>query len=103
MNCCTTNVVYKLTCRKFLDFVYIGETGRRFTDRFLEHRGYINQKVLTHPVGKHFNEKGHSIADLVPIAIEEVLPKGDALLRKRRESLRISRYDSVMSGANTRN
>ena len=102
INCCTTNVVYKIACRKCRDFVYIGETGRRFTDRFLQHRGYVNQKT-DHPVGRHFNMKGHTIADMIPIAIEEVLPKGDDLLRKRRESLWITRYDRVESGANTRN
>ena len=106
IDCCTTNVVYKLTCEKdrksCRDFVYIGETGRRFTDRIAEHRGYIYQKILTHPVGKHFNEPGHTVADLLPIAIEEVMPKDDVLLLKRRESLWISNYNSVLSGANSR-
>ena len=102
IDCCTTNVVYKISCRKCRDFVYIGETGRRFTDRFQEHRGYVSQKK-DHPVGNHFNQKGHTIADMIPMAIEEVLPKGDRLLRERRESLWISRYDSVESGANRRN
>ena len=67
-----------------------------------EHRGYISQKIMTHPVGRHFNQKGHSIADLVCVAIEEVLPKDDALLIKRRESYWIKSYNSVISGANSR-
>ena len=51
LTCTTTNVVYKLTCKKCRDFTYIGETGRRFCDRMQEHRGYISQKIMTHPVG----------------------------------------------------
>ena len=102
INCQTDNVIYKLSCRKCPNFVYIGETCRRFCDRLAEHRGYISQKKLHHPVGFHFNQKGHNVTDLLPIAIERVLPKGDSILRKKRESLWINRYDAVTFGANTR-
>ena len=36
------------------------------------------------------------------VAIEKVLPLGDNELRERRESLWITRYDSIAFGANTR-
>ena len=100
INCQTKNVVYKLSCRKCQDFVYIGETRRRFCDRVQEHRGYITQKKLNHPVGSHFNERGHSVADLQPLAIERVLPRDDHLLRRRRERLWINKYDAIDFGAN---
>ena len=105
IDCNTENLVYKLQCRKCPEFSYIGETRRRFRDRVQEHRGYISQKKLQHPVGQHFNQPGHSknpVADLLPIGIERVLPKGDDLRRKRRETFWIQKYDNIKFGANTR-
>ena len=102
LNCHSSNVIYKLSCKKCA-FVYIGETSRKFSERLAEHRGYIKKKDLQKPAGKHFNQKGHSIADLVGIAIEKVMPVGDNQLRKCRESLWINNYGSVSYGANSRN
>ena len=70
-----------------------------------EHRGYITQKKIQHPVGAHFNEPGHPgdpVAYLVPIAIERVLPKGNDILIKKRESYWINQYHSTRFGANIR-
>ena len=69
IDCVTTNVVYKLSCLKCDNFTYIGETSRRFCDRVAEHMGYISQKKLNHPVGKHFNLQGHQKTDLLPMTI----------------------------------
>ena len=102
ISCKTKNVIYKLSCRICPSFVYIGETSRRFCDRFAEHRGYVSQKKLDKPIGEHFNREGHKITDLVPLPIERVLPLTDNFLRKRREKLWIYRYDSASHGANTR-
>ena len=85
MTCLTTNVVYKIECRKCADFVYIGETGRRFCDRAADHRSYANTKNLATPVGRHFSQPGHDDTDMIPYAIEEVIPKNDPMLRKQRE------------------
>ena len=104
INCQTTNVIYKLTCRRCPDFVYIGETKRRFCDRVQEHRGAITQKKLDHPIGAHFNQIGqrHGVTDMVPCAIERVLPRDDTALRKRREKLWINKYDATTVGGNRR-
>ena len=102
INCQTENVVYRLRCKKCPDFVYIGETKRRFCDRIQDHRSAIRQKRLDHPIGSHFNKAGHSVTDLIPLAIERVLPRNDTALRKRREKLWINRYDSTTFGSNTR-
>ena len=102
LDCNSEDVVYKLRCRKCPPWLYIGETGRRFRDRMQDHRGYITQKKLDHPVGAHFNLPGHSVSDLLPVAIERVLPKGNDLLRKRREKYWINKYDSITFGANTK-
>ena len=48
------------------------------------------------------NNPGHSEADMIVIAIEQVLPKEDPLLRKTRESYWINQYQSVDHGANLR-
>ena len=90
------------TVSLLIDTLYIGETQRRFCDRLQDHRGYITQKKLDHPIGNHFNRKGHKVTDLLPIPFERVLPKGDSLLRKRREKFWINQYDAVTFGANSR-
>ena len=93
LNCNSTNVVYNIGCRKCKDFVYVGETSRKFHIRVAEHKGYVTSKKMTHPVGRHFNSKNHTYADMLPIAIEQVLPRGDTMLRRRRVRLWIVRYD----------
>ena len=102
LDCQTKNVINKITCAKpRCKFVYVGETSRKFCERLTDHRGYIKNKKLHTPVGHHFNQKGHKIDDLQALAIEKVQPVDD-LLRKRRESLWISRLDSISFGANSR-
>ena len=101
VNCTTANVVYKIACKKCPKWVYIGETGQRFCDRFTAHRGYVNRKEMDKPTGFHFNTKGHTILDMNPIIIEEVRPDNDPNLRLIRESYWITLYQSVEFGANT--
>ena len=99
LNCNSTNVIYKLVCKKDPEWVYIGETKRRFRDRVQEHIRSIKNKVGD--VGAHFNPRGHSTADLMVVAIEKVNhrnPKKRDGMRKVRESLWISRYDAVQFG-----
>ena len=103
LNCESRNVIYKIGCKKCKHFVYIGETERRFCDRLTDHRGYVNRKVLNHPVGGHFNKEGHDITDMIPIPIVKVYPENDDLLRRRREKLWIQGYDAVsFEGGNSR-
>ena len=104
INCVTSNVIYKLSCKRCPSFVYIGETKRRLCERIQEHRGAITQKKMDHPVGAHFNQVGlrHSVTDLIPLAIERVVPKHDTALRKRREHFWINNYMATSLGANRR-
>ena len=102
MNCKTSGVVYRITCKKCPEFVYIGERGRTIKQRFYEHRRDAKNKDLTKPCGNHFSRPGHSDSDMIVIAIEQVLPKQDSLLRKTRETLWINNYQSIEHGANLR-
>ena len=102
VTCTTTNVIYRITCKKprCKNFVYIGQTKRRFCDRFSDHRGYVSQRKLDQVCGEHFNKPGHSQLDMLPVILEEVTPKNDDFLRLRREELWIRRYQSIEFGAN---
>ena len=102
INCKTSGVVYRITCKKCPKFVYIGETGRPIRKRFYEHHRDVQIKDLKKPCGEHFNKPGHSESDMVIVVIEQVLPKQDTLLRKRRETFWINQYQSVDYGANLR-
>ena len=83
-------------------FVYIGETGRRFCDRFADHRGYVSRKELDKVVGEHFNKPRHKYEDMLPTIIEQVLPLNDPFLRSRREKYWINKYQAIDYGANKR-
>ena len=102
MNCKTSGVIYKITCKKCPTFVYIGETGRPIKQRFMEHYRDARNEDVSKPCGKHFSQKGHSEADMSLIAIEQVLPKNDTLLRKRRDMYWINLYQSVISDGNVK-
>ena len=102
IDCHTTDVLYRITCIKCPDFVYIGETSRKLSERLTQHRGYVNRQDLSQPTGAHFNGPGHSLSDMRAIAFERILPKGNHMMRKQRESMWINRYDSARHGANTR-
>ena len=102
VTCDTQNVIYKISCEKCIDFVYIGETGRRFRDRFTDHRGYVSRKELDKAVGEHFNKPRHNIEDMIPTVIEKVQPSNDNFLRSRREKYWINKYQAIDYGANKR-
>ena len=102
MDCQSTNVIYKITCTKCVDFVYIGQTSRKLCQRMNDHRSYIHRKDITKATGEHFNLRGHSIENFRVLAIEKVSPVGDQELIELRESLWISNYDSIAFGANSR-
>ena len=100
--------MYKLTCKKCpLWGPYIGKTKRAFCERVQEHRGYISQwattknpKIRKHPIGIHFNGPGHSVADLLPIAIEKVFPEDQPNTLTNSESYLINMYASASFWAN---
>ena len=80
--------------------MYIGETERRFYDRFQDHRGYVNRNDTSQPAGQHFNQPGHSVDNMLPTIIERIFPENNKTLRLRRESYWIKEYQSIEFGAN---
>ena len=62
MNCKAENVVYILQCA-LCDKIYVGQTGQRLRARFNSHKNSIDNRPKL-AVGQHFNEPGHSKADL---------------------------------------
>jgi len=51
-------VVYGITCLD-CNKVYIGQTGRRLTDRLNEHKRAVNNKNQSNAVAKHVSETNH--------------------------------------------
>ena len=77
---------------------YIGETKRIFKFRMAEHIGYVQNKDDT-PSGKHFNEIGHSLADMKMVILEKV-KKNDELYREEREHYFIRKFNTYYKGLN---
>ena len=65
LNCKSFNVIYAVICKKEnCQRVYIGETKRILKFPLDEHRGYVMNSQLEKATGHHFNQPGHSLADL---------------------------------------
>ena len=65
---------------------YVGETGQSLHRRMNGHRfDIIHGRIEESPVAAHFNSAGHSEADF-PVRVIDRLWRGDAILRKNRES-----------------
>ena len=78
---------------------YIGETGRSIKERFLEHKGYVSNKMLTKATGAHFNQRGHSISDMQITIIEKVF-NPDPQFWKQREKMFINKFNTRYKGIN---
>ena len=69
LHCLSYNVVYLITCRSCKK-QYIGETGRSFKIRLLEHCADTRHR-RDKPVANHFNLPGHSSRDISAIPIDK--------------------------------
>lgn len=61
--CISKALIYAIECEK-CGHIYVGETGRRLGDRFVEHRLSVIKKDQTKAVGEHFSSIGHSVEDM---------------------------------------
>ena len=73
--------------------VYIGETGRRFADRFREHRLDVLHKKSDLPVAQHFNNPGHSLGDVRVAVLKSGLARMD--VRQRDEMRQIFKFQTL--------
>ena len=99
LNCKSYNVVYTVCCKKEkCKQVYIGETKRMLKFRLDDHCGYVNNFVDTATVS-HFNQPGHSLADM-SITILEQVRKNNVSYRKEREVYFLRKFDTLHRGMN---
>ena len=93
ITCETSNVIYMIQCTK-CNLQYIGETKRRFKDRFNEHRRPIINPFCSYThtaVSRHFLTSGHAAEDhLILIPLEQLHISPDSI-RKDREAFLIHR------------
>ena len=88
--CKTTSVIYLATCEK-CHKQYVGQTGRRYYDRVMDHLRYI--KAGKHALGEHYkNSKCDPNKDLKFQVIERVYPNDDHM-RLHREKFWIDKLD----------
>ena len=104
VSCESENCIYywkcvKANCPDYPGCEYIGMTSRQFKKRMGEHRDYVKRDVLTEPAGEHFNQRGHTVADLKGQVIEKVRSKDPFIIRAR-ESMLIQKFDSFRQGLN---
>ena len=52
--CTSSNIIYCISCSECCK-LYIGETGRRLSDRFSEHLRSVRNNDVDKPVARHFN------------------------------------------------
>ena len=78
---------------------YIGTSKYTAQTRLSQHAGYIRNKNLSQPTGKHFNSRGHSLTDLSFVILERVM-SDDILLREERESHYIRTFNTKYKGMN---
>ena len=92
VNCQTKNLVYCISCDRCLE-QYVGETEKTLSQRFAQHRGYVNNQKLDQATGEHFNLPGHSLSDM-KVTILEKLHSDDPNMRKIRESYYIKKLNT---------
>ena len=56
------------------------------SERFAEHRGYVNNKELDKPTGHHFNQPGHDISNMQVTILQKLKGNCNELYGKEREN-----------------
>ena len=78
---------------------YIGESKRRIRERFLDLKGYVLQRKLDQATGFHFNQPGHTIANMT-ISVLERVKYNDTFYRREREKYLINKFQTNIKGLN---
>ena len=90
--CTSSNIIYCISCSKCCK-LYIGETGRRLSDRFAEHLRSVRNDDVDKPVARHFNAANHFISDMKICAISPISGGNDS--RKRHEKHLIFKIGTI--------
>ena len=100
-SCQNYNIIYLISCEKerCKDIKYIGETGRSLKTRLADHCGYVRNNHTDQATGAHFNQPGHSLADMKILILEQV-KSNDPAYRKEREHHFINKFNSHYKGMN---
>ena len=101
VSCNSSNIIYMIECQKTncKEPRYIGETHRLLKHRLAEHRGYVNNKIISQATGAHFTSPGHTLSDL-KIIILELVKYRDTSYRKEREEYFIKKFNTFYEGMN---
>jgi len=84
LSCSSQNIIYVITCNS-CKRQYVGETTRTLRERLTDHKSNVRTNKPT-PITIHFNQAGHSSADIRIIPIERIPDTRNSLLnRKQRE------------------
>ena len=67
--------------------------------RLSDHRGYINNRVVNLPLVDHFNQTGHSLANLKVTIWEQVGIEDDSSKREREKYL-FKKFNTFYNGLN---
>ena len=92
--------VYNIKCSKpncGLD--YVGCSTRPYTRRMQEHLSYVRNKKLDKATGHHFNEPGHTIANM-QMTILELCHTKDPMVLGVREQHYIKLFNTYRRGIN---
>ena len=76
--------VYNIKCSKpKCEMDYVGISTRPYARRMQEHLGYIRNSNLDKATGHHFNQPGHTIANVQMTILELCHTKGDNFISGR--------------------
>ena len=76
---------------------YIGQTGCFFRLRIADHKGHITNQVTSRATRAHWNQPGHSLADMKFTVLEQV-KYNDVAYRKERETFFINNFNTFYKG-----
>ena len=97
-SCCSRGLIYYINCKQ-CGSLYVGETGRRLSDRFGEHRRSIIKNDVTKEVAQHFNQRNHGVEDA---EVGGLIYVSDELSRKVLEQKIIQKLGCLLGrGMNT--
>ena len=84
ISCDSTWVIYVVNCNKRgCGQQYVGKTERSLAKRFLEHKGYVENKMFEKATGYHFNTNNHELLDMSITALEKIYTRDTFFIEER--------------------